>query len=291
MRNYLSEFFKQGNYEVEDAAYLLEIYDKIVADSETKALWQQALSLYDADCNCDYEAIIKAANDVAEKLYLYEYVTELLIFICMTKRAKEWYRSKGVSDAIFYDTMLDLRYKLEECKLVYGIIGTFVSRWFIGFFQVARFTLGRLQFEVVNFKGNYEKDGKTLTPESKVINVHIPRTQTPLSEESCREAYALAKEFFADQVGADCAFVCRSWMLYPENKNILPRHTNTYRFFSEYDIVSSGIFKDNEDLWRLFDTKERHIDRLPADSSMRRAYVEHLKQGGKTGWGYGVFFA
>jgi hypothetical protein len=56
---------------------------------------------------------------------------------------------------------------------------------------------------------------------------------------------------------------------------------------SEYDIVKSD-FNKGEDLWRLFDTDEKHPDRLPTNGSFRRAYVEHLKKGGRVGWGLGI---
>ena len=105
-----------------------------------------------------------------------------------------------------------------------------------------------------------------------------------------QEAFAMAKEFFADALGDDVAVTCHSWLLYPENEKILPAHTNVYKFMKRFDIVASKTDRHRTDLWRLFDTDEKNIDRLPADSSMRRAYVAHLKGGGKVGWGYGVFF-
>ena len=47
---------------------------------------------------------------------------------------------------------------------------------------------------------------------------------------------------------------------------------------------------EGEDLWRLFDTEDRNPDRLPTNTSFRKRYVDHLKNGGLVGWGYGVFF-
>ena len=135
---------------------------------------------------------------------------------------------------------------------------------------------------------DYEKNGVKLERDkSKVINVHIPRTGKPLDKESCDKSYAMARKFFKEQVGENCPFVCYSWLLYPENKQILPPHTNTYRFMSEYDIIGWDN-NDGEDLWRLFDTEERNPDKLPADSTMRRCYIDHLKNGGKVGCGFGI---
>jgi hypothetical protein len=55
-----------------------------------------------------------------------------------------------------------------------------------------------------------------------------------------------------------------------------------------FDIFRSGTSRNREDLWRLFDTDEKRWDKLPADSSLRRAYVKQLSSGRQVGWGRGV---
>lgn len=291
MRKYLENALKYFDYDTNDAAFLLKTYDKIEADPEALSLWNDAVAIYENDFTCDQSEIIKLAARVAAKLRINEYTTDLLIYLCLTGHAKQVYEEHGLSEELFKNTMLDLRYKLEECKAVKGVIGTFVVPWFGGFFDLHRFAFGRLQFEVMPFEKNYEKDDKKLTPQSKVINVHIPRTGTPLSPDLCEAAFAEAESFFANEVDKNVAFVCHSWLLYPENKNILSPHTNTYKFMERFDIIESEDDKDGNDLWRLFDTDERNPDRLPATSSMRNAYISHLKNGGRVGSGYGVFFA
>ncbi len=289
MLSYLHAFFNTFAYETEDAAYLCEVYTRITQNEEAHRCLEQAMALYEA-MPCDHAKIVALADDIARLLPLHEYTTELLVYICLSRSLHERYRARGIEDEVFVDTLLDLRYKLEECKAVKGVIGSFVASWFAGFFDMTRFALGRLQFEIISFGEHYEKDGKVLTPDSAVINVHIPRTGTPLDQASCEEAYRRAALFFADKLHGEIAFVCYSWLLYPENATILPTHSNIVRFASQYDIVKWGISKDKVDLWRLFDTDEQHPDRLPVDTTARRRYVEHIKRGGKLGWGYGVFF-
>jgi hypothetical protein len=57
-----------------------------------------------------------------------------------------------------------------------------------------------------------------------------------------------------------------------------------------FDIVSYSVDESRKDLWRFFDTEEKNPDRLPTNTTLRKAYVEHLKKGGKVGVGYGVFW-
>ena len=289
MREYLTSFFKEFEYEDKDVQCLLCAYDTITANESADKLLIEVLSAYEANISMDYQTeVFSRTRQISEITKVHDYTVELLVFMCMTKHLKSVYSEKGLDMQIYKDSVLDLKWKLEECKLVKGICGSFVSPWFCGFFDLTRFALGRLQFEIITTWQDYKKNGVKLERDkSKVINVHIPRTGTPLDKDSCDSAYAQAREFFKEQVGENCPFVCYSWLLYPENKDILPPHTNIYRFMSEYDIVGWEV-NYGEDLWRLFDTEEKNPHRLPADSSVRRCYVEHLKKGGRVGCGFGV---
>ena len=289
MKEYLINFFKEFEYDAEDASYLLSVYEKISASEDANTILREAVSAYTANINIDYkEEILGRSRWISTITAIHPYTVDLLVYICLTKRLKELYVEKGIDMQIYLDSILDLKWKLLECKTVKGICGSFVAEWFPGFFKLTRFALGRLQFEVITADRTYEKKGFKITKgETKLINVHIPRTGTPVDKESCDKAYAAARKFFRNEAGENAPFVCHSWLLYPENLNILPSHTNTYRFMSEYDIIDWG-YNEGQDLWRLFDTQEMNPERLPTNGSLRRAYVEHLKSGGRVGWGLGV---
>lgn len=289
MRKYLESFFEDFQYDKNDANELLCAYDKITADSDTDRLLCDLLSAYEQNIRFDYDKeVFERSREISRLTGVHGFTVDLLIFICMSRHLKSVYIQKGIDLQIYKDSMLDLKYKLWECKLVKGICGSFVAPWFNGFFDLTRFAFGRLQFEVIKTWQDYEKNGvKLVADKSKVINVHIPRTKTPLDKESCDKAYAKAREFFRDEVGENGAFVCFSWLMYPGTLDIIPKNSNTYRFVSEYDIIGSED-NDGEDLWRLFDTEQKDINKLPCDTSMRRAFVEHIKNGGKLGNGFGV---
>ena len=290
MRKYLVSFFNDFEYDSTDAAFLLFTYDRIVGREDTLAVWNEAIGMYERDYNCDFELIISLAQEVAQRLDMHTYTAELLVFICLSRHLKELYDKQGIDPSIFHNSMLDLKYKLDECKTVKGIVGSFVAWWFPRFFNLERVALGRLQFEVDSFGHYYERNGHILTPDSKAINVHIPRTLTHLTSESCDEAFKMAKEYFKGEVSEPCPFICHSWMLYSGNKDILPEDTNVYKFMSRFDLFDHADDPNLEDLWRIFDTDEKDPNKLPTDSRMRKAYVDHLKNGGQIGWGHGVFF-
>ncbi|MBQ8716516.1 MAG: hypothetical protein IJY43_01560, partial [Clostridia bacterium] len=122
MRSYLTEFFKDFAYERADAEHLLSTYDAIIANEEANALLTQAIAAYDADFSLNYkEEILGRAKSIAAITDLHPFTVDLLVFICMTKRLRALYAEKGLDMQIYRDSVLDLKWKLEECKVVRGI--------------------------------------------------------------------------------------------------------------------------------------------------------------------------
>ena len=294
MIEYVLSFMNELRFDKEAVESLSADIEKIYANEEAKALFAGAVDDYARDINSNYTELREAAKRAGEIVGVHAYSAELLLFICFSKHLRELYRLRGISDRIWFDSMSDLKWKLWECKAVKGIWGSFVAGWFPGFFNLTRFALGRLQFEIVAFDGEYEKNGKALKKGDKVINVHIPRTLTPLDKESRDDAYAQAAEFFRNMTdGAPIAFVCSSWLLYPEAEKILPAHSNIRGFMADYDMIRSKTNGEGEygDMWRLFDMDfTGDLNDYPEDSSLRRAYKKFLLDGNRTGSGYGVFF-
>lgn len=290
MKQYLNDFMTECGYEPQDIAFLCDAYEAVIQNAEAKALLEQSIAAYEENYHCDYDAILEAGTQMGDLCGIHPYTTRFLIYLCLTRRLRTLYRDHGIDDEIFWNSMQDLRYKLEECKAVKGVCGSFVCFWFPGFFNLTRFALGRLQFEIIRFGHTYEKNGHKLTPESRVLNVHIPRTGTPMTPAALQDSFAQARAFFRRELGEHPAVVCHSWLLWPEHEKILKPTSNTVYFLKLFDIFNEGYCENDDNLWRLFDTDERHPDRLPADSSARRAYIELLRQGKRTGWGHGVLF-
>ena len=291
MREYLLSFLKEFSYKDEDVRALTAAFDRLYANEAAWKRFSEAVAMHRDHDVTDHNRLIPIVDEAAVLCGVHEFTADLLLYILMSERLREQYRNLGIGEDIFYDTMCDLRYKLEECKAVKGVVGTFVPFWFTGFFDTERFAFGRLQFEQASFDLVYRDGDNYLEPDSTVINVHIPRDGTPLDKARCDEAYRRAAAFFRPKIQGPLAFVCYSWLLYPELKTILPASSNIVRFASQYELLKWGADAEGNDLWRLFDTDERNPDRLPQDTTARRCVAAHLKAGGRLGWGYGVFFA
>ena len=227
---------------------------------------------------------------LGESIGVHEYTSKMLILLCKALALRESYKEKGIDEQIFWDSMCDLQYKLEECRLIKGVLGTFVADWFVGFYNLTRFHLGRLQFEVCETPKDYEVGGNVIAKGTKFINVHIPRTGTKLDHELVEQSYDLAAKMFASEFkGQPIFFACHSWMLYPWNIEVLNENSNMAKFYNDFMIFESED-RDYSDIWRLFDCEYTgNPEDLPEDTSLRRAYKERFKKGGAWGCGQGFF--
>ena len=276
----------------EDAkADLSEALDKICQDGASFSAVSDIVATYAADFNCHFTPILEKVRELCKKQNVHTCAGELLIYLCLADVMRAHYRAKGYGEEMFWNALADLGYKLEECRLIYGINGSFVGRWFAGFFKLERFALGRLQFELMQLKKPGSYRGTTFPEGTTVINVHIPRTGTRLDHNEVENAYRMARNFFADAFPeGPVIFNCSSWLLYPWNLEVLSPTSNLRAFINDYEIVRSGDYDDYSALWRLFDCNYTgNPDDLPQDSSLRRAYAARVKRGEPTGYGVGFF--
>ena len=287
----LKVFLEQFDYPQESRAALLDALKQLVSSREHEQAFQALLDEYEADCNCDHTALRERMKVLSLDAGIHEYTGYLLMFACMAPAMKKHYLQAGHSEEMWYTNLCDLKWKLMECWEIYRVWGTFVPEWYPRFFRVDRFGFGKLQFETIAFGREYHKNGLDLQPDSTVINVHIPRTGGRLERESMISAYAQAAEFFKDACGeTGPVFVCRSWLLFPRNREVLSDKSNLYAFLSDYDVFEQGEYADYNQVWRLFDKHyDGNVENLPQNSSLRRAYADWIRKGEKIGWGYGVF--
>lgn len=239
--------------------------------------------------NFDYSKMLEDTKNLALKHSVCEYTAYILMLICMTPELHKKYTQKYIDDEIFYATIADLKYKLEECRLVHGKCGTFVPGWYKGFFEMKIFALGRLQFEINHTWFECDVDGVHIPKGTKALSVHIPRTGTKLDHSLVLDSYNTAKEFFKDEFDDNVIFICNSWLLYPWNREVLKEGSNLAQFYDDFTIVRSGEYANYSEAWRLFDCLyDGNPDNLPNDTSLRRAYIKRIKNKQPIGHGTGV---
>ena len=290
-REYLTAFLDAYEYEADAKEALLSALDKLMSNNAAKEKMNAILAEY-VDDNFDYSGCFSKAKAVLKEAEVGEYPGTFIFVAHLSSTMRQLYAERGIPDSIWFDTMRDLKYKAKECLLVKKQWGTFVGFWYAGFFRLKIYALGRLQFDQRKFETNFTVDGIDITTETPVLYIHIPRSEEPLTPESAHKAYEMAKEFFKEKYfgGGPCIFCCSSWLLYPEHKNMLKPEANICRFMDDFTTVISRETTDFAYTWRLFDTEYTgDPDALPADTTLRRAYIERMKKGLPLGSALGVF--
>lgn len=261
------------------------------------------------DENVEFCAMLNNWQYINSRYKIRPFLGDLLFSLLMCQKLEELYEKKGYSKEMFIRTATGISYTVIECHLIKKEWGTFVAWWFDDFFRLRRFGFGRLQFELTHFGYTYINHGKVFTPTTRCLFLHIPRTGERLYpkevDASIKEALAFFRPMFNNK---PIIIKCESWVLFSKTIEFLDKDSNLYKFAKRFNIFKQKEFDNISDMWRLFDDEVYVSDpnqfeaggiikqiielgKLKADTSLRRRYLEYLKQGGKIGEGVGFFIA
>ena len=95
------------------------------------------------------------------------YLLDALMLWCCWEEVKVRYEKKGLPVEIYYKSLEDMKWKMLECYEIHGVYGNFVGHWYDGFFNLTRFGLGRLQFELRPFEGKEDCELDDVTDSSR----------------------------------------------------------------------------------------------------------------------------
>ena len=278
-------FIRKIGFEEEDINTLVCLYDKVKYAEAFKGLVNEMRAEPLGDI-----------YDLRQRIYGYASVvnahpyTMLLTVLCSSADViKDRMIKSGSTEAVYWDTVRDFRYKAYECKRMHGVIGIFIIGWYRLLYEGRRFELGRLQFEIIGFPmEKYSKGNTVITKGMPIINVHIPSSGR-LDIEDVKKSLKAATEFFTLKYDGKFFFFCESWLLYPKYKSLFKVSKNITDFASLFDIFDTIEQEKFEDGWRIFNTEElSDINKLPNDTSLRCAFIEYMKNGGSFGSGCGM---
>ena len=280
LKNEVAEFMQLLEFEKEAEASLLASFDRIWAHPACRDRLLAIVNLYRERMILRPYMVDEAADRCADNLGGNRFGYEMVLFLCPAVYSYGAFEKKGLSRNVWIDTMADFRFKLQECRKLYGEWGTFVN-WFEAFYYASRIAFGRLQFELDRVGDECSASALGLKPNQRVIGVHIPSNErVPLSKEECDRAYEAAARYFMPYLEEnEPVFKCESWLLYEGMKDILPARSNILRFASEYVIVDRK--SSLEDLWRVFYVREYDGNpaTLPEATALQRGFKRLLKEG------------
>ena len=291
MLKYINDFVEKYEFPLEAIQAVNESYDKLKKSPELESEFKDIIARYTKDINADYNKILEDSRECLQKADIPLRMSDLIVCICLTKQLKEYYIKANIDLNLYDNLVKDILYKAHESKLNFGVWGIDVGWWFGRHFAMQLFAFEKLQFELKEFDKHFEGNGYVLNPGDLVINIHLPRTGGKLDREGQLKAYAQASEFFADKLnGQKAVFRCHSWFLWPRLKEVIKPESNIGAFASDFEIVESGDFENYERWsWRLYDTRETDLDKLPQNTTLQRWFVQLFKQGVYGGFSEGVF--
>jgi len=272
---------------------LLDAREQLEKEGHWDVIVQTAEQVMTADGELSVLTKTLAETEGREETFgVNRYLLDALMLFCCWEEVKMRYEKQGLPMDVFDKSLEDMKWKMLECYEIHGVYGNFVGHWYDGFFNLTRFGLGRLQFELRPFEGkeDCEVDGVQIHPGDTVINMHIP-SAGPMKPELLDDAFARAEVFFKEHFPKDyTVFGVESWLIDPDLVRILPEG-NMKAYADRFHLVaaekSETIFPDG---WRVFGAEwKKKPEELPRKTGLQRAIADYLQQGGKLGSGYGIF--
>ncbi len=294
VNGFLSDFMNRYNYPECAKEEFLRVSERLDSEKDFGDAFDAEVNGYMNADPGDLDITLEKISSLAKKYGENEYTMHFMFLLNCMPILREHYLERGYSEQLFYDGADDLRCKLLECIECEGVPGTFVAGWNRGFLKTDRFALGRFQFEERTYSEDTDftlKCGRVVKKGDKVINFHIPSSGISLTDDVRLDAYKRAYDFYGEKFpDGKMLFCCSSWLLFPRHREFLPENSNILRFMNDFETVSWEEKDDFHDAWRIFGKdSDLPVDRLPRDTSLRRAYADWLAAGNKAGSGYGLF--
>ncbi|MBR2639506.1 MAG: DUF5596 domain-containing protein, partial [Oscillospiraceae bacterium] len=186
-------------------------------------------------------------------------LTRLAILINLLSEKYEEYLSLGVPGKVIAETFRDvtLRAEIFEAKTGKTGISKEDAIWFRHIINCKIFKIGVLQFqpfemiyldeeilgETYMFFSSEQK--KKLPAGAQVINCHVQQG-ADLSTEEISKSFSDAQALFGKIYPKTefKAFLCYSWLLYPDMTKLLPENSRIKAFAENFEII--GKVQDNE---------------------------------------------
>lgn len=281
---------EKHNYPDDAKEIIIRTEEKILASEKANKIYDSMYRDYWIKKK-NFDRFRDKVDALAEEIGEHKYTIHLVLLLNCTKPLLAEYKKKGISEDVYWNTILDLYSKGYECKENYGFWGTFVETWFMGFYNMTRFGLGRFQYEAQCEFGEtyYNEFGVELFEDEPIIGMHIPSHQGPITYEYRLDSYKKAAEFFKAKFPKGKMIVeCNSWLLYPDNLNIFNENSNVSDFLRDWEPLDIRRTYDFGDAWRVFgvEQEKRPLDKLTGTSGMQKAYMNWFAQGKKPGTAY-----
>ncbi|MBU5461225.1 acyltransferase domain-containing protein [Lachnoclostridium sp. MSJ-17] len=193
------------------------------------------------------------------------------IFACMLKASAdvyEIYKSKGISDEIYFATMKCYTRFIDETYRMTGKLYFDRYWWTTRQSGCHLFRIGELECEIKHIDGDI------------VIGIHIP-SDVDFSPSAIDVSLVSARQFFSNHYPklSNAEYRCHSWLLDRQLKEMLNDSSNILSFQNRFEIFDEGEVGTDFIEW-LYNTKSTDYAALPENTSLQRNMKKHILSGG-----------
>lgn len=218
-------------------------------------------------------------------------LTRLAVLINLLSEKYEEYLSLGVPGKVIAETFRDvtLRAEIFEAKTGKTGISKEDAIWFRHIINCKIFKIGVLQFQP--FEMIYldeeilgeaymvfsSEQKKKLPAGAQVINCHVQQG-ADLSTEEINKSFSDAQALFAKIYPKIefKAFLCYSWLLYPDMTKLLPENSRIKAFAENFEII--GKVQDNEQAFEnLFEKSYKRPPKLKNATYLQNLATKNSK--------------
>ena len=223
------------------------------------------------------------------------------VFAAALPEIQAFHAHLGVPPAIAEATLADLGRHMRIDAVMHGRPCLDSQGWLLRHWRGVILEVGRLQFEWFRHGAGHLADPASAPTDqatlrhrtpigASALDVHIPFAG-PLSPSLCdvsiADAHGLFENLFPDRRFE--VATCTSWLLDEQLQQYLPADSNIIRFQRRFTPVEGTVDGTDEMHRFIFQRPAPYaIEQLPQCTSLERAFVAHLRQGGRwqmrTGW-------
>lgn len=190
---------------------------------------------------------------------------------CMLRcamKARAEYERLGIPENIYVDTMAAFSRFVREHKESYGVYGFNRGSWTPRQVSLVLLRIGQLEYELTDLNGE------------DAVSLHIPtdvdlrpQVLVPSLKAGLAELYRLFPRYRGKPV------YCRSWLLSPLLKDLLPESSNILQFQKLFRVEPEGIPGNDVLLW-VFKNPKLPKEAYPENTSLQRRLKAFFLEGG-----------
>lgn len=200
------------------------------------------------------------------------------ILTCMLKASADAYaiyKTKGISDKIYFDTMKCYPRFIDETYKMTGKLYFDRYWWTTRQAGCHLFRIGELEYEMKHIEDKI------------VIGIHIP-SDADFSPSTIDKSLINAKKLFTEYYPnlANAEYRCHSWLLDSQLKDMIRQNSNIISFQNRFEIFDEGEIGTDFIEW-LYNTESTDYSALPENTALQRNMKRHLLSGGVIHNAYG----